>query len=630
MGVVNPGSWRSQRGASDVLASARASLKATPPRHKRRMSSIGGAQGNLDMGAFFNEMKGFKLRKVPNPEERGREKTRGGSSAGGEMQEVLRELIASLCCAFASDGGFTGRADPLPRPSLVRFVDPAEQAFKRKFAKAHDISSPMPNPRSGMLAHHPNWSSPRPAPAPPSTSAASARLPPPTQPTFAGSITTTTRPISDISVYSQESAPCAAAGGVGLGPPPAAVHARNHSTTVIGGALTTDAVRTHPSGSSLGASTMMSRSISGGSTESAVSGRDDPPPEPFAASAGETQSQHKPSPYLSSGLDFPLPPAASVSTLHLDQPPPPHTTSHSYKTPAKPSSSSHSVTTPASTEAASRRLSSVRKASNPTPPETRVLNYSRPITPGRKKALALREREQEMAREGSGEPLETEKEGQPTAVGEEREAARRSDEEQKDVEAEREKRESDRRKAVEKLEGRAGAGREAREKERISRGRVTKLTGGASKPRVARRVASAQPPAMPAAQSAFDSDDSMDDEDDEMLLVGVSAPSKERIIKRLRADKVSVSVSSFASSSTSVASLAATEVVDDDGAEEYFGVGTRPKDSSRVVGWGLSPGEDAEGGGGKTWARAGAGAGARREGGEWEGWALRASGEGEA
>lgn len=58
---------------------------------------------------------------------------------------------------------------------------------------------------------------------------------------------------------------------------------------------------------------------------------------------------------------------------------------------------------------------------------------------------------------------------------------------------------------------------------------------------------------------------------------------------------------------------------------EYRGTGQRAPDPSRVVGWGLPGGSQAEGGSGMKWEHREE---KRRDGGEWDGWELRRAEEG--
>ncbi|KAK4049634.1 hypothetical protein OIO90_005393 [Microbotryomycetes sp. JL221] len=123
-------------GPTGFLAEARASLKATPPRPKRKLpSAANSAHKGLDMSAFLDEMKGIKLKKVERQTSTKSVMALGSQRPVHELQNVL------------------------------------QQAFNRKFAKARafDISSPMPSSRSNAGAGNPvpsspSWDSPRPAP----------------------------------------------------------------------------------------------------------------------------------------------------------------------------------------------------------------------------------------------------------------------------------------------------------------------------------------------------------------------------------------------------------------------------------------------------------------------------------
>ncbi|GAA5962763.1 hypothetical protein JCM21900_006494 [Sporobolomyces salmonicolor] len=123
------------RNAHPVLFTARASLKSTPPRPKRRASAIGGAEGGsvMDMEAFLDELgaRRGKLRKVGLPKEKSVEDLRHGKGGAGEISEVL------------------------------------QRAFARKFARANGLSSPsfshtapLASSKSPSSLHPPDWSSP--------------------------------------------------------------------------------------------------------------------------------------------------------------------------------------------------------------------------------------------------------------------------------------------------------------------------------------------------------------------------------------------------------------------------------------------------------------------------------------
>ncbi|KAK4050410.1 hypothetical protein OIV83_003480 [Microbotryomycetes sp. JL201] len=133
---VIAGAWKKSEAQTDFLIKARKSLKATPPRPKRKPSlgpTDSAGPKSLDMGAFLSEMKGVKLRKVgPSP------------SASRKRDRPVNEL-----------------------------QDVLQQAFSRKFAKsrAMEISSPVPRMEQGS----PSWDSPRPAPPIPIYSTASDR-----------------------------------------------------------------------------------------------------------------------------------------------------------------------------------------------------------------------------------------------------------------------------------------------------------------------------------------------------------------------------------------------------------------------------------------------------------------------
>ncbi|KAM0793745.1 hypothetical protein ACM66B_001165 [Microbotryomycetes sp. NB124-2] len=138
--TVIAGARKKSKAQTDFLVEARNSLKATPPRPKRKASMATTESTGvraMDMGAFLTEMKGIKLRKVgPNP------------SASHKFEKPVNEL-----------------------------QDVLQQAFSRKFSKvrAMDISSPAPMPRAPFSPG--SWDSPRPAPPVPSAPSGLAVLP---------------------------------------------------------------------------------------------------------------------------------------------------------------------------------------------------------------------------------------------------------------------------------------------------------------------------------------------------------------------------------------------------------------------------------------------------------------------
>lgn len=464
----------------------------------------------------------------------------------------------------------------------------AEQAFKRKFAKAHDlhdISSPQPN---ALGRPNPTWSSPRPAPPPPPST--SSLAPPPAQPSFLTAerpASALSRPDTDLSAsqYSTDS--------IALPLP------LDSNGGVIGGALSTDdQPQTH------------SAQDVDGELEMEI-------PSPPA----ELVARYKVSPYLpASGMDFPLPPPAAVSELDLLAP----------KTPARPSTSSTSARSPHAREEAdaTHRLSLIRQPSNPTPPDSRVLNYSRPITPGRKKARTLLLVERQKAAEAAAKAQEG-KENVSAGAGIEKE--------------EKARREGERRKAQEQLEGMSlnpissttttipiGT------RDRIPRSRPSSSVG--KTPRAARRLAQPQQPQpQPQPKSVFESDEEESPRSTSTTgyslgdLPPATARLSSKLMKKLRSSKGSTgSSSSIPTLATALVATAEQEEVEEVEVEmevevdEYFGVGEREKDPSRVIGWGVAPTEEgAEGGSGKEWALTRT----RREGGEWEGWELKRWGE---
>ena len=360
-------------------------------------------------------------------------------------------------------------------------------------------------------------------------------------------------------------------------------------------------------------------------------------------------------------------PAARASTAELRP--------HSHKTPAKPPSSSLShisTTSPtganadhSATASASERLSSARQPSHPTPPDLRVLNYSRPITPGR-----LRQQRERQAQAGVGEGKRSEKKALLLVEKQRRESegksqARTGSQGQTEV-AEQEKgkenvsadastvradKEQERRKAQDRLEGRSvelsATSNEISESSTIipilsrrslspvqrrskeEQGRIPLSRPSArTRTQQARRLPPDQAPelssllVLPQRQSqqhqqqksVFESDDSDSD----------SRGSK--FLKRLRTSTARSTVLS-----TTTMSDSATHLSADIGSEldlmahsgEFLALGTLPSDPSRALGpHGLSQVDGALGNdGGKQWRR--------DAGGEWEGWQLRLGEQGE-
>ncbi|GAA5905234.1 hypothetical protein JCM5296_000974 [Sporobolomyces johnsonii] len=209
------------RNAHPVLFTARASLKATPPRPKRRASAIGGAEGGsaMDMEAFLDELgaKRGKLRKVGLPKEKSAEDLRREKGGAAEMSEVL------------------------------------QRAFARKFARANGLSSPsfshttpFASSKASSSLHPPDWSSPH-------TSFLTSRSHPTNLSSLGRSVSPApvpSQPVFHSAGQSSLQVPSTSA-ATGRLPRSTSLNASIETTTVFGQALSTDdAVFTTPSSSS--------------------------------------------------------------------------------------------------------------------------------------------------------------------------------------------------------------------------------------------------------------------------------------------------------------------------------------------------------------------------------------------
>lgn len=280
------------------------------------MSSVGGAEGSVDMSKFLSEMATFKLKKVPIPEKKPPEKKTN------EIQDVLR--TPSPCWSQLA---------PVADPRLA----PAEQAFKRKFAKAHDT----PPPSRCALAQS-DWTSPR-----PSTS----RAP------FAGS------PV-----------PLPASLRPATGPPEGSV------TTVFGQAVSTDSITTagaHQYQLRAPLETEATRrAVSPLSASGELSAPPEPVFEPLSAESSQPAANHRPRPR-------PIRMSSLTALAEVEM------TKDVFLGSTETSAAPPTILSPvAETETAASRLSSHRARTNPPAPNL-TLTASRPITPGRKKAALL-------------------------------------------------------------------------------------------------------------------------------------------------------------------------------------------------------------------------------------------------